>query len=290
MSSFIFTTPEALYSLPYNDFNIYMICTIDRVKYGQIYYLDSDQALHFQLLKGGIENEFSTKIVDKFFDGKINIVKTNEINLSIDLEGEEKYHYDYLSSFAYCTLYPEVFLDILYIGQSFAKGKRNAVKRLKKHDILQRILTEKNTKYFDKDIIIFLLKFDSNNNVIIPKKNDDYENKIDFNNRFIQATRGCTKQEIINLAEAGLIYFFKPEYNTYLKKNNINTMKLKCCDILKKNDYDTLRIEMNDSSSLNTHILKTKEAEYNIKDPKTAMVFSLVDDGLLSNYDLINKK
>ena len=95
---------------------------------------------------------------------------------------------------------------VLYIGQSYGKtGEREATDRLKNHSTLQKILAECQNKYAGYNIHILLLDF----------KQDQIGEVQQCGNLYtiISSEPRFDEQQIINITEASLIHYFKPEYN-----------------------------------------------------------------------------
>lgn len=95
---------------------------------------------------------------------------------------------------------------LLYIGQSYGKaGERAATDRLQNHSTLQKILAECQNKYTGYNIHILLFQFEQ----------DQIVAEYTCNNQpaFIVPTPHFDEQQIINITEAALIHYFKPEYN-----------------------------------------------------------------------------
>lgn len=107
-------------------------------------------------------------------------------------------------------------MEVLYIGQAYADGKRNAIDRLRQHSTLQNILSDSHYNVPDSDVIIFTLAFNqpfilSNINGCVSAKNTSSRND---GERFATImTNPTTLQQDISLVEAGLIRYFQPKYN-----------------------------------------------------------------------------
>ena len=118
-------------------------------------------------------------------------------------------------------------MEVLYIGQAFGiNGERTAIHRLKLHEKLQKILIDCHSKYPDKRIFIMLLEmspilntvFDgiSQNFICSEKQSDEHLANV--------MNSELKENQIINVAEAAMINYFKPKYNTNFIDNfpNIN--------------------------------------------------------------------
>lgn len=112
-------------------------------------------------------------------------------------------------------------LEVLYVGQAYAEGKRTALDRLRSHATLQKILA--NTMYDFPDDQLFIVTVEYDDYILASTFNgmdkgaiggdeDDARLKSVFKNPLSQ-------KEIICLSEAGLIRYFQPKYNEIYKKN-----------------------------------------------------------------------
>lgn len=112
--------------------------------------------------------------------------------------------------------------NVLYVGQSYGKdGSRLAQERLLSHSTLQKVLTDCNTKYPDKRIYIFLLELNPILNTTMDGISKIYSaNKNDEKSHFEKVFDNPLKMnQIVNITEAALINFFKPQYNVNFVDN-----------------------------------------------------------------------
>lgn len=141
-------------------------------------------------------------------------------------------------------------LEVLYIGQSYANGKRSALDRLKSHSTLQKILAECNKNHPDDEVFILTFQYEPyrvisilNGNItgIKPSQKDIEQDNIRY--KSIRETPLKKKQQIC-LAEAGLIRYFQPIYNK-IYKDNFPSNKQKILEKCYKLDFCALAIEIN---------------------------------------------
>ena len=136
--------------------------------------------------------------------------------------------------------------EVLYIGQAFGNdGSRTALHRLSSHSTLQKILTEKNIKYPNKHIYLFLLEIRESLNLlfdgITPQAyKSDAETKQHIKNVISDLPR---ENQVINITEAALIHHFKPAYNVKLVDSFPNPL-LKGYRQYFDLDYNSLMIEL----------------------------------------------
>lgn len=137
-------------------------------------------------------------------------------------------------------------LEVLYIGQAFANGKRNAHDRLKSHSTLQRILAE--AQYNAPDNDIWVLTFEYAPYRIISQFDGRAKEAIDGEEdraRFVSILENPLSQhQQICLIEAALIRYFKPKYNEIYKESfpSANQKILAACFEL---DFSALAVEIN---------------------------------------------
>ena len=95
---------------------------------------------------------------------------------------------------------------VAYIGQSFGNnGERVAIDRLMSHSTLQNILADCQSKKSEYNVRILLLQFEQDCHVeAIP---------IEGINMLVSTPPNLSEKQIINITEAVLINYFKPEYN-----------------------------------------------------------------------------
>lgn len=112
--------------------------------------------------------------------------------------------------------------EVLYIGQAYGKGgTRTAFERLASHSTLQKILTDYQPQNPNKHIYILLLEFTPNLSMSfdgLTKKHTKSETESDQHMQQILCDLPKGEQ-IINITEAALIHYFKPDYNVNFVEN-----------------------------------------------------------------------
>lgn len=114
--------------------------------------------------------------------------------------------------------------EIIYIGQSFGKnGERTATERLKSHSTLQKIQSELLFEAPERDLALVLLEFTPRLLSSMDGISKNYETNEEEDKAHLRQIMGNPPLElnnqIINITEAALINFFKPEYNEKFKDN-----------------------------------------------------------------------
>ncbi len=136
-------------------------------------------------------------------------------------------------------------LEVLYVGQAYAEGKRTAIDRLKSHSTLQKILAETMYDYPDDQVFIVMVQY------------DNYFLTSSFSGRDKEAIAGeednlrlksiisnpLSLKEIICLSEAALIRYFQPKYNE-IYKNNFPSLNQKVLSVCFGLDFSGLSVEI----------------------------------------------
>lgn len=112
--------------------------------------------------------------------------------------------------------------QVLYIGQAFGKeGERTAFDRLEAHSTLQKILTDLPEKYPTKHVYILLMVINANLNMSFDGISNQFSrNEVESEKHMHDVISDLPREnQIINITEAALINFFKPEYNVNFVEN-----------------------------------------------------------------------
>jgi len=112
-------------------------------------------------------------------------------------------------------------LEVVYVGMSYAEGRRSAKDRLQSHSTLQQVLADINNDYPDAEALIIMAQYVSPQ-TIISFDGRDKTLKIEEDRNVIEDLKKqnamITKDIEISLIEAGLIRYFEPSYNDKYKK------------------------------------------------------------------------
>lgn len=169
-----------------------------------------------------LQYKIDTKILREIY-AKNDILKRNKCS-------EEKFinHYNtpidaqvFLNSYLYKNGLASRF-EVLYVGQSYGNnGERIAQQRLSSHKTLQKILTDCHSKYRDKRIFILLLEMTPILNTSFDGISNKYSaNEDEENEHFEKGIKHLPLyDQVINISEAALINYFKPEYNVNFVEN-----------------------------------------------------------------------
>lgn len=121
-----------------------------------------------------------------------------------------------------CNLVKKQEFEVLYIGQSYGKeGERTAFNRLASHSTLQKILTNYQSQHPDKHVYIALLEFTPNLSMSFDGLSKKYtKSEAESDKHMTDVICNLPKgEQIINITEAALIHYFKPEYNVNFVEN-----------------------------------------------------------------------
>lgn len=106
--------------------------------------------------------------------------------------------------------------EVLYIGQAYGKdGNRTAFDRLEQHSTLQKILTEYRNDHPDKHIYVLLLEIQKQLLMSFDGRSKEYIKTEEESDKHMKQVCCNLPEEVqaINITEAALINYFKPEYN-----------------------------------------------------------------------------
>ncbi len=265
---------------------IYFICGLEK-RYFSGYKILEKTPFRVEL---EIESEKEDKIkitVSLKEDYKDKSISKDRRYLNI---GDTKYsavevYNDFLDSQGFPNIY-----NIFYIGQAKGNSERDAFDRLKKHEKLQEIVSKSNANELDYEIFVFVCefterKFISNlsfsqlkefriipQNMVEPEKEiSDIRNGINnsMNNKelgqsIIKSSMDMPlDKEYINLLEAGLINYFKPNFNDTFVGGTVPKLKDKSYSGYYKKDYDLLIINL---SNMGNIIFQTDSVKLDVQE------------------------
>lgn len=136
--------------------------------------------------------------------------------------------------------------EVVYVGKAYGKkGKRTAFHRLVGHETLQKIMIDIERTKPSKQLYVLLLEYTSNLMMMFDGKSDcfkesDADSDLHLNDVISNLP---VEEQVINITEAALIHFFKPEYNINYIENfpNRNHKGYRQYFDL---DYNTLTVEL----------------------------------------------
>ena len=112
-------------------------------------------------------------------------------------------------------MYKELKLKVLYVGQSYGtKGNRTAFSRLSAHSTYQKILSDLNEKYPNKALYIYLMEINYSIMASMDPTQETIKNEEEDNAHLADVICNLpVENQVINITEAAMINYFKPEYN-----------------------------------------------------------------------------
>ncbi|EFN8906208.1 hypothetical protein D6912_15785 [Escherichia coli] len=231
------------------------------------------------------EYSFPFDFIDDEIDLRVSSYPHRKIE-TVDAEGKWNRYWpsELLALFTRNPIYYD--LEVLYVGQAYADGKRTAIDRLRSHSTLQKILADTMNEFPDDQIYIITLVYNEYNLIssfngvdktcISGQEDDARLNSIIGN--------PLSKKEIVCLAEASLIRYFNPRYNiTYKSSFPASDQKILsgCFDL----DFSGLsvEIELDDSSfrlySKDVSVKHHHLAMFNLVDEEERLGFFSLSDG-----------
>lgn len=136
-------------------------------------------------------------------------------------------------------------LEVAYVGQSYADGKRESAERLQKHSTLQNVLGDIIEQSPNHVVELVLLSFsDESMNVLFDgiSKNTETSEVEDKTHLKQVLTTPISLKNKINLTELALIRYFQPDYNIRLKD------KYKPVASYKKRLQDLYKLDINQAT------------------------------------------
>lgn len=177
--------------------------------------------------------------------------------------------------------------EVLYIGQAFGDGDRTAFDRLQSHKTLQKILANIHAESPDDEVLLFMFEYEPGV-AMISMDGTTKDAKIIGNEdtEHMQNVLNSppTEKEEISIAEAGLIWYFKPPYNVKFKDSHPKE-DLKVLESCYRLDLAGLSVEIN-TDEFPCRIWSQVRppghhhiAQFDLHDPQLRRsFFSLVDD------------
>ena len=208
------------------DCHIYLIVKRPRLSYlpNSLVIGDEKTVGRFKYAKNGVVKEAEFSLQGKPDADSVEISSYPHTKLSLVRGGETVFTIpahlmsmmcDYISE-------PEVRdLEVVYVGMSYADGKRSAKDRLLSHSTLQQVLADLNQDFPDMEVLIIMVQYeppqvlisiDGRDKSLDPNRDRDVVSDLKRQQTMV------TKDLQIALIEAALIKYFEPCYNDKYKK------------------------------------------------------------------------
>jgi hypothetical protein len=150
-------------------------------------------------------------------------------------------------------------VEVIYVGQSYGEsGSRQALDRLKSHSTLQKILADVSFNEEIREVAISLWEFTPRLLGSFDGISKNYlKNEIEDRAHFTTIVNSeHDYKQIINITEAALIHYFKPEYNEKFK-NNFPLITHNGYKSYYDLDFNSLVVELDQHSILNGNLYST---------------------------------
>ncbi|MFB7160464.1 SEC-C domain-containing protein [Lysinibacillus sp. NPDC056232] len=242
------------------NYHIYMIHEIPRLSFVKDGIKIFDTHVEILIQVGVVEDVSIKKIEIQFIEGNHKEFFTYELigNKGLILRDVEGGGIQTDILCLYTNFYNERLKSkILYVGQSYGKaGERDAIQRLGSHSTLQKILADVSHRNIEVEVAISLWEFtprlfssfDGISKNYLTTESEDLEHLA----KVMSNPPLRIDNQIINVTEAGLINYFKPEYNEKFK-NNFPDIDHKGYKFYYSYDYNAIEIEL-DPSCINIEI------------------------------------
>lgn len=238
-----------------NNCHIYLICQQPSQYFSRESFKFQDGILsgHIKYKIKDEEKEIPFRLEYPLLDGAKDVILTDYPHREINTVDEKGNIVRYLQASTFSAAYGMHLtnedlrsLEVLYVGQAYAKGKHSALDRLKSHTTLQKILAEK--QYQSPDYEVFILAFEYTDYNVLTHFDGFAKNTVQepyTNKRFFSILDNpLTDYQQICLIEAALIRYFQPNYNK-IYKNNFPSDKHKILEQLHSLDFSGLIVEVN---------------------------------------------
>jgi len=177
--------------------------------------------------------------------------------------------------------------EVLYIGQAFGNGNRTAFDRLQSHKTLQKILADIHANAPDDEVLLFMFEYEAAKAFVHMDgiaKDAQIQGEEDTEHLKDVLHNPLSEKEEISIAEAGLIWYFKPPYNVKFKDSQ-PAENLKVLESCYKLDFAGLVVEIN-TEEFPCRLWSHQRgpgyhhiAQFDLHDPDLRRTFfSLVDD------------
>lgn len=236
--------------------NIYFICRRNRIGIVPELSKPNDKSIHltFQFWEKDKKFNFPIGFTNNFDSTQLTTVSEYPYDFFKVVNEKGENVYEAKSSFVADDhrrgILPNPdFLDfeILYIGKAMDKSAKPTFNRLFKHETLLKIYSENPP---DKEIFLFLFPLFADGTIEIKgtEKNQKEFEKDDEKRleRFLNSGLKITAKQQVAVAEAALIKYFQPLYNTHHKKT-FPTKRNTSYDEIYKLDFNTVSIKVTTS-------------------------------------------
>jgi hypothetical protein len=172
-------------------------------------------------------------------------------------------------------------LEVVYVGQAFGEdGSRTAIDRLPSHSTLQQVLADLAHVSWWKEPVLLLFTYDAPQFImkLDGQGSPEITGDEDLAHYMSIRTEPLSDAQAISIAEASLIRYFQPHYNTHFK-GNYPTSELRHLQDAYRLDYNAIITEIDTEDLYFNTFSKIRLpaehhiAQFDLHDPKERMSF-----------------
>jgi hypothetical protein len=278
-------TPEALAQL--EEAHIYFVCQRPRVRLVKGGTRKSDGipfTLNITDQGGTLAKEFL--LLDKWLRPEVAVIEPEQngaymvvtdglrdISPMMPLENLLEFAADQLPELAN--------LEVVYVGQAYGEdGSRNAVDRLQSHSTLQQVLADLAHVSWWMEPVLLLFTYDAPQFImkLDGRGSPEITGDEDLAHYMSIRTEPLSDAQAISIAEASLIRYFQPHYNTHFK-GNYPTSELQHLRDAYRLDYNAIITEIDTEDLYVSTFSKTRRAaehhiaQFDLHDPQERLSF-----------------
>lgn len=237
MDKFVYIKPTQIDEYKNADYHIYLICSMPKTYFveGSIKFTSNN--LTCELIQNGetinIKHSYLKIFGETLISGTSFKLNKDKSTLTLSYYKNFVKQNDFIISaneiYGASGLMKSKKEKILYIGQSLGKKRsRNSADRLSNHATLQKILADNQFFGGDDEIQLYLMNFKMDH-ILQLSGLDKQTNMSSTANKFFDTMNDYNQRMCIDLVEACLINYFKPQYNIQYKNKILkaNSKKFK---------------------------------------------------------------
>jgi hypothetical protein len=181
-------------------------------------------------------------------------------------------------------------LHVLYVGQGIGRSQQKlAIDRLSRHSTFQRILADFHTHHPEMELLVLLFRFEHSRKLISSGGDltltPEATEREDQEHLQKMQQSSFERKKRIALAEAALINYFKPYYNTIFKETNFAIGgKLKFLQTLISQDMVGLVVEVS-TSNLRSRLRSESRAPTNLDQSALDLIHGFLDGAKRDEID-----
>ncbi|MBR9970892.1 hypothetical protein [Magnetospirillum sulfuroxidans] len=178
-------------------------------------------------------------------------------------------------------------LEVCYVGQAYGDGTRSAADRLKSHSTLQKVLADSAMERPDLEVVLLMFQYEQQVFFSFDGRSSDAPPPEADGNRIGDTLDGVPLDEkkTIAIVEAGLIRYFRPEYNIKLRDWYPKEGQ-KLLDECYELDFSGLIVEINTENAASPIYSSSRApgihhiANFDLHDPEVRRSFFAMMEGM----------